>query len=146
MADSGSERVLKALFRALFVALPPSVEVVRNASVPARIPAGGWVCVRDGDPGQPDVLLSPPSYHYEHVAEVDVVVDVAESGPREALFDLLKQAVGAALAQDRTLEGLCDYVLASAPAPVEIPIEGASSLKAATIDVVLTYALSDPLA
>jgi hypothetical protein len=41
---------------------------------------------------------------------------------------------------------LCDYAQGEAPAPVELPIEGAEGLKAASLGVILTYAMSDPLA
>jgi hypothetical protein len=53
---------------------------------------------------------------------------------------------GAALAADRTLGGLCDWVEAEAPRPVDLPIDGAASLKAAVIPVVLHYSTADPLA
>ena len=54
-------------------------------------------------------------------------------------------SIGTALAADRTLGGLCDWVEAEAPRPVDLPVEGAASLKAATIAVVLHYATDDPL-
>jgi hypothetical protein len=44
-----------------------------------------------------------------------------------------------------TLGGLCDWIEAEAPQPVDLPVEGAVSLKAAVIPVVLHYAVSDPL-
>ena len=46
----------------------------------------------------------------------------------------------AALAEDRPLGGLCDWVEAEAPRPVDLPVEGGASLKAGTISVVLHYA------
>ena len=56
------------------------------------------------------------------------------------------QLTGAALAADRTLGGLCDWVEAEAPRPVDLPVEGAASLKAAVIPVVLHYSTADQLA
>ena len=47
---------------------------------------------------------------------------------------------------DRTLGGLCDWVEAEAPRPVDLPVEGAASLKAAVIPVILHYTTADPLA
>lgn len=146
MPDSTSEQVMKAFLAALELAAPAGAVVKRNESIPTRIPAGGWICLRDGDPGDPEYLLSPPVYVYEHIAEVDVVIDLPGAAARDALFDTLKQAVGAAVAIDRTLGGLCDYVLGLAPTPVELGVEGAENLKAATIGVMLTYGSSDPLA
>lgn len=146
MPDSTSEAVLKALGTALAAELPAGVAFERNASVPMRIPAAGWVCLRDGDPGEPEVLLSPALYVYDHRAEVDIVVELPTAAARDALFDALKQAVGAAVAADRTLGGLCDYVLGEAPVPAELPVEGGENLKAATVGIILTYGSSDPLA
>ena len=45
-----------------------------------------------------------------------------------------------------TLGGLCDWVEAEAPRPVDLPVEGAASLKAAVIPVVLHYSTADQLA
>lgn len=146
MADSKSERVLKALHAALSAAVPAGVLVERNASLPVRLPAAGWLCLRDGDPGAPDVLMSPLLYIYEHRAELDIVVEITAPEQRDARFDALKQAVGLALASDRTLGGLCDFILGEAPEPTEVPVEGAENLKAATIGIILTYGTSDPLA
>ncbi|MCP4243946.1 MAG: acyl-CoA transferase [bacterium] len=146
MPDSTSEQVLLSFLAALKAAMPGGVVVERNATLPTRIPPAGWVCLRDGDPGDPEFLLSPPVYVYEHIAEVDVLVDVAGAAARDALFDTLKVAVGVATAADRTLGGLCDYVLGMAPVTVDLGVEGAETLKAATIGIVLTYGTSDPLA
>lgn len=146
MADSKSEQVLKAFFAALQAAAPVGASVVRNETLPVRVPAAGWICLRDGDPGQPEALMSPPVYVYEHLAEVDVVIDLDTAAARDAAFDVLKQAVGAATAADRTLGGLCDYVLGQAPVPIELPMDGTENLKAASVGVNLIYGTSDPLA
>ena len=65
---------------------------------------------------------------------------------RASAFDDLITAIGAALAADRTLGGLCDWVEPEAPAPVDLPVEGAAALKAAVITVVLHYTTTGPLA
>ena len=64
---------------------------------------------------------------------------------RDVLFDALAAPIGAALAIDRTLGGLCDWVEAEAPEPVDLPIERAEALKAAVITIVLHYTTPDPL-
>jgi hypothetical protein len=144
MADSKMEQVLKALTAAITAAAPTGVEVLRNAVLPQRIPIVGCIIVRDGVPGEPEVLMSPPLYYYEHRAEVEILVDRPATA-RETVFDVLKQAVGNAVAADRTLGGLCDYVIGEAPAPLMLPIDGAEGLKVATIPVVLIYGSTDPL-
>ena len=134
------ETILAALHTRLS-ALPATA--LRGDVLPERIPATGLTILRDGNPGEPEVTLSPLSYFYQHRAELEVVIQ-AGSG-RDALFDALTADIGAALAADRTLGGLCDWVEAEAPEPVDLPIEGAAALKAAVIIVVLHYATPDPL-
>ena len=143
---SKSEHVIAALTALLKrkAALPVGASIERNAALPARIPAAGAVIVRDGEPGEPEVTLSPLAYHYEHRAEVDVIVD-RPPGVADEVFDTLKRSIGQAIAADRTLDGLCDWIEAEAPAPANIIIEGAEALKAATIIVVLNYSAADPL-
>jgi hypothetical protein len=122
----------------------PHVPVMRGEVLPERIPTAGLMILRDGSPGEPGVTLSPLMYHYQHRAELEVIVQSATI--RDSLFDALTAQVGAVIAADRTLRGLCDWVEPEAPEPVDLPIEGASSLKAAVIPVVLHYSTANPLA
>jgi hypothetical protein len=116
---------------------------LRGEVLPERVPDAGLLILRDGEPGEPEVTLSPLAYHYQHRAEIEAVVQ----GPdRDVLFDTLTANIGTALNADRTLGGLCDWVEAEAPQPVDLPVEGAASLKAAVIPVVLHYSTADPLA
>ncbi len=117
--------------------------VLRDEVLPERIPPSGLIILRDGQPGEPDVTLSPLRYHYQHRAELEVVVQTGSG--RATTFDTLIAAIGAALEADRTLGGLCDWVEPEAPASVDLPIEGAAALKAAAITVVLHYTATGPL-
>jgi hypothetical protein len=134
------ETVLSAL-HALLGTLPATA--LRGEVLPERVPPAGLVILRDGDPGEPEVTMSPLRYHYRHRAEIEAVV---QGMARDAAFDTLCASVGAALAADRTLGGLCDWVEAEAPRPVDLPVEGAAGLKAAVIPVILHYSTADPLA
>ncbi|PZX28424.1 hypothetical protein LY44_00167 [Rhodobacter capsulatus] len=116
---------------------------LRGDVLPERVPAAGLLILRDGEPGEPEVTLSPLRYHYQHRAEIEAVL---QGATRDAAFDTLCASIGAALAADRTLGGLCDWVEAEAPRPVDLPVEGAASLKAAVIPVILHYSTADPLA
>jgi hypothetical protein len=137
---STRETVLSAL-HALLGTLPATA--LRGEVLPERVPPAGLVILRDGDPGEPEVTMSPLRYHYRHRAEIEAVV---QGMARDAAFDTLCASVGAALAADRTLGGLCDWVEAEAPRPVDLPVEGAAGLKAAVIPVILHYSTADPLA
>ena len=112
--------------------------------LPERIPTAGLIILRDGQPGEPEVTLSPLRYHYQHRAELEVVVQAGTS--RASAFDDLIGAIGAALEADRTLGGVCDWIEPEAPASVDLPVEGAAALKAAVIIVVLHYTTTGPLA
>ena len=133
------ETILTAL-HARLSALPASA--LRGEVLPERVPAEGLVILRDGEPGEPEVTLSPLTYHYQHRAEIEAVV---QGDDRDTAFDALCVSIGATIAADRTLGGLCDWVEAEAPRPVDLPVDGAASLKAALITVVLHYSMADPL-
>jgi hypothetical protein len=137
---SARETILAAL-HARLSALPATA--LRDDVLPERVPTAGLLILRDGEPGEPEVTLSPLRYHYQHKAEIEAVVQGAAG---DTTFDTLCSSIGGALAADRTLGGLCDWVEAEAPRPVDLPIEGAASLKAAVIPVILHYSTADPLA
>lgn len=139
--SSTRETILSSLHARL--QLLPAL-TLRDEVLPERIPIAGLIILRDGQPGEPDVTLSPLRYHYQHRAELEVVVQ-APNGRASAL-DTLIAAIGAALDADRTLSGLCDWIEPEAPASVDLPVEGAAALKSAVITVVLHYTTTGPLA
>lgn len=116
--------------------------VLRGEVLPERIPATGLLILRDGEPGVPEVTLSPLRYHYKHQAELEVVIQGAD---RESRFDTLCSDIGTLIAGDRTLGGLCNWIEAEAPKPVDLAFEGAASLKAAALTITLHYTTSDQL-
>jgi hypothetical protein len=135
----------EAILAALYARLQPLAALtLRDEVLPERIPAAGLIILRDGQPGEPEVTLSPLRYHYQHRAELEVVVQ-APIG-RASAFDSLILAIGTMLESDRTLGGLCDWVEPEAPTSVDLPIEGAAALKAAVITIALHYTTTGPLA
>ena len=135
----------ETILAALQARLQPLAALVpRDEVLPERIPAAGLIILRDGQPGEPEVTLSPLRYHYQHRAELEVVVQ-AGTGPAGA-FEELIASIGTALEDERTLGGLCDWVEPEAPASVDLPVEGAAALKAAIITVILHYTTTGPLA
>lgn len=135
------ETVLAALQARL---QPIAALVLRDEVLPERIPEAGLIILRDGQTGDPEVTLSPLRYHFEHRAELEVIVQSATN--RGSAFGTLIASIGTALEADRTLGGLRDWVEPDAPASVDLPIEGAAALKAAAITVVLHYTTTGPLA
>lgn len=140
------EQVLAALFAVVAAEMQKLrwAEAVRNEVVPLEVPAGGLVIVRDGAPGEPEVTLSPLVYSYQHRAEVELFAQ-SDRRQEDAVFDTAAEAIGRALAADRTLGGLCDWVEPQAPEPQVIPVQGGAPIKAATIAVILFYDTTDPL-
>ena len=138
--STSRETILTAL--ADLLRTVPHVPVLRGEVLPERIPPAGLMILRDGDPGDPAVTLSPLTYHYQHRSELEVIVQRAN---RDMGFAALCGQIGAVIRTDRTLSGRCDWIEAEAPQPVDLPVEGAASLKAAIIPVVLHYSTSDPL-
>jgi hypothetical protein len=135
-----SEAALVALSSALSDIEGLAVE--RNSVLPERV-SGGLLILRDGEPGEPEVSLSPRRYHYEHLAEAEIFVQGASN---DTAFDAVKASIGAALEADRTLGGNCDWAEAEAPSTENVPVLGATSIKAAIIPIRLIYSTSDPLA
>ena len=64
------ETILTAL-HARLSALPATA--LRGDVLPERLPPDGLVILRDGEPGEPQVTLSPLTYHYQHRAEIEAV-------------------------------------------------------------------------
>ena len=68
------ETILVAL-HARLSALPATA--LRGDVLPERMPVEGLMILRDGEPGAPEVTLSPLRYHYQHRAEIEAVVQGA---------------------------------------------------------------------
>jgi hypothetical protein len=137
------ETILQALFTLLQTI--EGAKVLRNEVLPEKIPSGGLLILRDGDPGEPEVLLSPLSYYWQHRAQLEVVVQKGDAPDRDAALDDLLQAVAAAVASDRTLGGLCDRVTAFAPDTSTLAIEGGASIKGAVVSIELIYTTADSI-
>lgn len=138
---SKREQVLAALF----VRLDGQTTAValRDEVLPVQLPPAGLIIMRDGDPGEPEVTMSPLRYHYEHRAEIEVFID----GPinRATLLDALLKQIGTAIDTDRTLGGLCDWAEAEAPNTDDLAFEGADTMKAAIVPIALHYVTNSPL-
>lgn len=132
------ERIVSAVFSRL--GSIPAATILRNESLPVRIPEAGLIILRDGDPGEPDITLNPRIEYYAHRLTVEVIT----TGDETALDDLLI-AVGRALAADDTLGGLAEIVVVLAPEVAATPIEGAAAVRHATVPVVVEYLVTGAL-
>jgi hypothetical protein len=144
MPASTAEQVLEEI-KAMLATLPDAV-VERNSVLPEKIPAGGLIILRDGDPGEPEQALGGfGSAYYQHAVEIEVYVEEGDAAARDAAFDALLQQIGAALDTDPTLGGLAFGLTYGRPEPSIEPIAGAPAIKTATLTATVDYESDAPL-
>jgi hypothetical protein len=144
MPASKAEQVLEAL-KALLETVPDAV-VERNSALSEKIPDGGLIILRDGDPGEPEQALGGfGSTYYQHAVEIEVYVEEGNGVVRDSSFDDLLQQIGAALDADPTLGGLAFGLTYGRPEPVIEAVAGAPAIKAATLIVTVDYETEAPL-
>ena len=132
---------LSARLGAALAARSPAPKVLRNETVPQRLPPGGLVVVRDGETVEETPILSPLAWAVEHRAEVEVV---AATG---TLLDALLVDIATAIASDRTLGGAVEWAHPSAPSFDDAETEGAAPARAASFPVTLSFTVAgSPLA
>ena len=145
MPASKAEQVLDAL-KALLETVPDAV-VERNSVLPEKIPPGGLMILRDGDPGEPEQALgSFGSAYYQHAVEIEVYLEEGDAAARDAAFDALLRQIGAALDADPTLGDLAFGLTYGRPEPSIEPIAGAPAIKSGTLSVTIDYETDAPLA
>ena len=142
--SSKREQVLDAV-KALLSSALPNADVRRNLAKPERIPPGGLVVIRDGGPGEPEVMLSPLVYVYSHRIPIELAAFETSSQSPEQVLDEMLGAIGVAVSGDRTLGGLCDFVEAQAPATDDVETAGARAGRWADASIVAVYGTPDPL-
>lgn len=132
----------------LFLCLKDNVtglSVLRNEPLPTKVLAEGLLILRDGDPGEPEVTLSPTRYHYQHRAEIEVLVQHGDQAQRDAALDALLGTLAQALDGQTNLGGLVDYLHIETPDFLSETVEGSPTIKAAVVPVILEYSTSNPL-
>ena len=145
MPASKAEQMLDAL-KALLETIPDAL-VERNSVLPEKVPGGGLIIVRDGDPGEPEQALGGfGNAYYQHAVEVEVYVEEGDAVARDAAFDALLQQIGAALESAPTLGGLAFGLTYGRPEPSIEVVAGAPAIKTATLSVTVDYESDAPLA
>ena len=124
----------------------PGAKIERNSAVPEKIPAGGMIVLRDGDPGEPDTALGGfGGVYYSHDVEIELYVEEGDAMARDAAFDTLVQAVGTVLEIDPTLGGLAFGMTYGRPEIDTEAVAGAPAIKTGTITVTVEYETASPL-
>jgi hypothetical protein len=144
MPVSKAEQILEAV-KELLETVPDAV-VERNSVLPEKVPAGGLIILRDGDPGEPEQALgSFRTAYYEHAVEIEVYVEEGDAAARDAAFDDLLQQIGAALEANPTLDDLAFGLTYGRPEASIEAVAGAPAIKAATLTVTVDYESDAPL-
>ncbi len=141
---STREQVIQAVVDLVKAALPQAAHY-RNEVKQRTIPAGGYVNIDDGDPGDPEVTLNPTTWIYEHEIPVELAIGSKGAETAEIRLDTMMQAIGTAVAGDRTLGGLCDYLQVMAATTEPLTAEGAKVSRSGLVGIVAVYGTTDPL-
>ena len=120
--------------------------VERNTAVPEKIPPGGLIVLRDGDPGEPETALGGfGGIYYSHNIEVELYIENGDATNRDADFDNLVQSVGTVLENDPTLSGFVFGMSYGRPEIDTEAVTGAAAVKTGTIIVTVEYETTSPL-
>ena len=141
---SQRENAIGALF-AVLGQLSLGTAVKRNAALPERIADHAMAILRDGEMGEPEVSLSPLTYHWQHQVAIELFVADPDAAARDARMDGLLVELAALIEADRTLAGVVEYAEIGQPRFDELAPEGTSGIKACLLPVVLHYSSAGPL-
>lgn len=141
---SQRENAIGALF-AVLGQLSLGTMVKRNAALPERIADHAMAILRDGEMGEPEVSLSPLTYHWQHQVAIELFVANPDAAARDSRMDGLLVELAALIEADRTLAGVVEYAEIGQPKFDELAPEGTSGIKACLLPVVLHYSSAGPL-
>ena len=141
---SQRENAIGALFSVLGQ-LSLGTMVKRNAALPERIADHAMAILRDGEMGEPEVSLSPLTYHWQHQVAIELFVADPDAAARDSRMDGLLTELASLIEADRTLAGVVEYAEIGQPKFDELAPEGTSGIKACLLPVVLHYSSAGPL-
>jgi hypothetical protein len=141
---SQRENAIAALF-AVLGELSLGATVKRNAALPERVSDQAMAILRDGEMGEPEVSLSPLTYHWQHQVAIELFVADPDASARDARMDGLLVELATLIEADRTLGGVIEYAEIGPPKFDELAPEGTGGIKACLLTVVLHYSSAGPL-
>ncbi len=141
---SQRENVIGALFTVLGQ-LSLGTMVKRNTALPERIAGHAMAILRDGEMGEPEVSLSPLTYHWQHQVAIELFVADPDASTRDSRMDGLLTELATLIETDRTLAGFVEYAEIGQPKFDELAPEGSGGIKACLLPVVLHYSSAGPL-
>ncbi len=140
---SKREQIITSLYNTLKPLENVGIKVCRNLDKPQKITS--LVILRDGTSENPEILLSPTAYIYEHNVTLEILVQHPDAQRRDASLDNLLVTIGGLINANRTLGGLAEWMEPSPPEFTEEVIEGAATIRMAVVPVMVRFMTSDPL-
>lgn len=138
------ETALQALLSAVTAAAPAGATVSRNETLNLEAPAAGLIIMRDGDPGEPEVTLSPNRYWFRHRVEILIIVAGVTGPVRAAATDTLIETINAAIAADPYLGGAAEYTEVEAPTSDDVNAEAGEPKRGIILPVIVEYESTTP--
>lgn len=114
----------------------------KDTKKPERIGPGGHIIGHPGDPGEPEVDLSPLRFNYAHRMWLEVIGPNGQGGE---ILDGMLGTLGAAIAADQTLGGRCDYFGVEAPDFNDKTTEMIASTNWANVPLIAEYSTNNAL-
>lgn len=152
MADPTPARVVDAALaqiHARLLTLPdslPGLLVDRQPDKDITLPTAGAVILLDGDGEVEDVSISPETYHWRHVAQLEIRYVASDFSTRISGATALLSAVSQALAGDTTLGGTVDYFYFEPLGQVdEDAAQGRKTERQILLDLALEFSTRDAL-
>ncbi|MBA4092258.1 MAG: hypothetical protein C0494_16935 [Sphingobium sp.] len=100
--------------------------------------------VRDGELDEPDVDLSPPTWHWTHRVPIELRA-FKQTRSLRTVLDEMAGKVGAAVAADRFLGGLVSFLDVSGLDVEPLSSFGSRTELGASFDIIATYSTITPL-
>ncbi|KKW92251.1 hypothetical protein [Sphingobium chungbukense] len=140
-------QVLAAVKAVIANALPTCeiVGLTNEADRPLRISPLDTIVIRDGDPGEPAIDLSPPAYHFDHSIPVELMTLASPNVDMRERLDQRAGAIGAGIASDPFLAGLCTFIDVTALEIVDAVVPGGASQLVGQFEIIASYSTSSPL-
>ena len=140
------EQIIAAFFSELKTLESSRIKVLRNPDKLMKVSADGAIIVlRDGESGDPEVLLSPLTYIYEQVATLEIMIDNAYAQSQQTSLDDLLMIIGNLIDNNRSMNGLAEWMEAQAPEFLQEAVEGAPAIRAAAVNVLMRFSTTSPL-
>lgn len=142
--------VLTALRDRLSLALDPlDISVLGldgKEAAPSAPRSAGELVIASGDPGDPEVDLSPLRYHYAHTIPLALILFATDGTIDEIDFAPVLLIIAATIDADPTIGGLCDWCELTAPTTDPVTAEKGQVIgRSAEFDLIASYSTPNPL-